>query len=789
MKARLMEWLTALAVTAVLSAAVAPPANAIVLPVPPRYTERIDGLLEAQKNLKKDLQTVREQLDPETLGTEEGVNANHAVNNLFNLMDQLARNRKAIEDLKKELDQLFMSPPPLKLARISGPKPASWAQSSARRYTEEIDYRPNSAGYTRRLRNYPKGELVSSTGIAVTYAPLEIVPGEPFHFEIEARQAAFLDSPSKCTRDGRERMGVNVHASMDARVHARQDLRCQPAAVKMSVRMKPVSPVFIDHPTIAKDQWWKFPYLGEIGTSGDIVVRPRGEDVVFRLRARKDKVTLGDRNSYRLDVEIKPVRNKIISGPGITLHYRSQEESIGFLPAYQFPEDTSTFLISVPDIKGLSRKKAIETLTRRRLDAKISIGQSPEREELAGKVAEQDPAPGKRLEAHSSVNLTLYSNYAAAFKVPDVTGLSRRKALEELAKIPLAHDVRIGSPPHTPDLAGKVAKQDPPPGAKVKKQAVVKLTLYANYASSRTVPDLAGRNYKQARRTLYQLDLPLKRRDGGAPRTRNLAGKAKKQSPAPGTEVSKGTPVKVWFYGEYRPTREEQLADKDCSMYRGSTAVWDQTAGKPVCTCPRGLVWARNRTHCEKSIPPSQICADNYPGSIARGRTSEGKINCECPDGYAWAKGKTHCRKFIPPSQICADNYPGSIARGRTSEGKINCECPDGYAWAKGKTHCVKKIPPQEIKPRKKQCYVWCTDSGSCSRVPPGDSSSACSIAWWKEYGSSIRSMRHCPCQHSQSESQGEYRQPGSQVRKCPPGYYLGNDGSCAKTGGGLFGQ
>ena len=192
----------------------------------------------------------------------------------------------------------------------------------------------------------------------------------------------------------------------------------------------------------------------------------------------------------------------------------------------------------------------------------------------------------------------------------------------------------------------------------------------------------------------FKYDNPV---PGTPAETPEATGTIERQEPVPEQYLKKGQVLSLVVHTPYVPTREEQVANTDCSRYPGSRAYWDDTEGKPMCGCPQGYTWAADRTHCEKLIPPDELCARNYPGSVPTGRDTSGKVNCDCPQGYVWNSNRTQCVQGASPEELCARDYPGSVVRGRTSDGKVNCECPEGYTWSADRTHCEKLIPPDEL--------------------------------------------------------------------------------------------
>ena len=544
-----------LAATAAIAVFYSSTARAIDLPAPPIYQEQIDILSAQYDELKNELQALERELSPSGDPQNFDDDFKDRVTRLFSLMEKLAENRNALQALKAELADLFKAPPSLKLVRISGPEPG--ARDAGMGAQAEIVYTPNNAGFSWQEKT-TDGRTISNMAMAVTYAPLEIIPGEPFHFEAEARQAYDWDAPD-CSGSSPFRIHIGVNPNHDILrnsefdfqgwpvAESRQDLRCQPGTVDISVRFKAEPPTYWDG-----FQKWLFPYTMEVTTNGipheNSAFRASIKDV-FKLESRKSAVDLSDRSLYKYDVDVRPGPSSF-GGAKITLHYRAVDESIAFLPTYRFPEDTRGFAIKVPDVRGLSRTEAVKELSTRRLDAKIVESETPpDNESLVGKVATQKPQAGDRLKANSKVILTLYPDYS----------------------------------------------------------------------------------------------------------------------------------------------------NMDCTAYGGSVPVWEQTQNRHLCGCSAGYIWSADRTHCEKELPPDQLCAARHPGSVADGRGSNGKVNCSCPGGYTWSADMTHCEKLIPPDQLCAGHYTGSISTGRGSDGKVICGCPNGFTWSADRTHCVTKLSPDQV--------------------------------------------------------------------------------------------
>ena len=452
--------------------------------------------------------------------------------------------------------------------------------------------------------------------------PLEIIPGEPFHFEIEARQAAHWESPQECTPNNRVTMGLQAQSAIgiDARAYSRADLRCETGTVRISLRMKPGSPLPGIESALMLEAW-RFPYTLEVATNGDLKSPATKETVAFRLKTRKDAITLSDRAMYKADVEVYPLSGETIGGPILTLHYRAQEESIAFLPPYQFPEDTSSLLIAVPDLKDQSRKEAREALTKMRLDTDILVGDPPSTPELAGKVAKQSPVPGEKVKIHSTVTVTLFSNYEDIVVVPSILNLSGKQAKSQIDTVRLTSETEIGESAPTKEKAGTVYRQDPAADTKVKPGTKIKMTLYSNFVETILVPDLQRLSYEEAKRRLEAAGLSVSRQDAGRPNQRNLAATFQKQDPPPGTKVSKGQVVRVWFYGQYAPPVDFRqvpnvtglsLADAKQALERSGLMPEPTLIGAAPTQGQSGRVTAQRPVAGTQVTPKSKVEIDLY---------------------------------------------------------------------------------------------------------------------------------------------------------------------------------
>jgi beta-lactam-binding protein with PASTA domain len=535
-------------------------AGAVTLPLPPLYQERLAAVNAEHERALKELREVQARLRAADSAQADAAARRRDASTLFKILATLEKLRRDMKVLDAELADLFETPPPLKLVRITGPKTGSSRPANAGCGTVEIEHAQNSAGLSRRVKDC-EGRLQSSAAVAVTYAPLSIVPGEPFHFEVEARQAAHWSvSPPPCPGAGGARMGAGVQLTdaFRADAQARSDLNCEPGSVRMAIRLKPKPP------RLSNLGRWEFPYVMEVSTNGATVKGsppaqtrfvPVESDITdFRLPYRKSAVGLDERTHYKLEVDVRlDVFDALAGAPGsLVMHYQALDQSMGFLPAFVFPDDTSTTLVAVPDLKGMTLPQTKELLGRMRLDFNHrNVLGNPPNAGLSEKVGGQEPAPGARVKLNAKVNVDLYTKYVDLAKVPNLAGLTSRIARSKLDAVRLEADPVVGASAPARAKAGVVYEQSPPAGRQVEAGSKVRFTVYSNFVEEAVVPKVVGLKDGPAEAQLRGAGLNPVTRIGAKPATREQADTVQSQKPAAGTRVSPGSSVELVVYSGY----------------------------------------------------------------------------------------------------------------------------------------------------------------------------------------------------------------------------------------------
>ena len=202
--------------------------------------------------------------------------------------------------------------------------------------------------------------------------------------------------------------------------------------------------------------------------------------------------------------------------------------------------------VAVPAVQGLSADDARAALE----DAgfKVDDDASEYSDDVPeGDVISQDPGAGESLQRGRTVRITI-SRGVEGVEVPNVVGLQRDAADNALGQVGLKSEI---TEQETTQPPGTVLKQDPAAGARVERDATVKLTV----ARARPeVPDVTTDNptVDEATQTLEDAGYRVQTRD--RPGDPTLVGRVVDQSPDPGTSRSTGATVTIFVGTEVAPT-------------------------------------------------------------------------------------------------------------------------------------------------------------------------------------------------------------------------------------------
>ncbi|MBN2437035.1 MAG: PASTA domain-containing protein [Deltaproteobacteria bacterium] len=531
-----------------------------------------------------------------------------------------------IEKETKE-DEQIASPPILKLVRITGPSSTGAVHSGEILY----NHTENQSGYTARIVS--AGKTVSVLGVAVTYAPLEIIPGKPFRIEAEARQNVFTENPPDC---GRERTrpaeaspywvkrgyggagifapGISIEASLlQGWARSRDPLGCGNGIVKLTVLFVPEK-----HALNSVMKQWESYYTWRVESDGRDAHGTNNLGYGAESKPRRLFSYSENNRTNKLDIEVLPRKEDSFTAP-LILQYRTLEPgqtAMAKLPPFDFPPELipSPGETAVGDSKGSARPDQTDPgfakpVHPERLNpAKenmsaiirewVSVAEPPENATEGAKLR-YDPwgrktgttADGDILTATSRPDYALASpeetvwsvrqrldsvdhctleeyvlgklnnrsmeNCRGRYKAPEtvtvanMTGFPLSDAKKKLEQDGLKSRLVAGKAALSKSDEGKIASQDPGPGAKLKRGSGVKLEVYGPYRPEIFVPDIAGLTAREAKAQIEAQGLKARLVALGPAPSEDLSFRAREAEPKAGSKVAPGTEVTVKVYGQY----------------------------------------------------------------------------------------------------------------------------------------------------------------------------------------------------------------------------------------------
>ena len=130
--------------------------------------------------------------------------------------------------------------------------------------------------------------------------------------------------------------------------------------------------------------------------------------------------------------------------------------------------------VEVPDLIGQTQREAEQTLEDLGLEAEVERQAS---DDPKGEVFDQDPNPGDSVEEGGAVTLFVSSG-PAKVEVPDLSGLTKKEAEDELAEVDLElGDVEKAFDEEVPE--GEIIGQDPAPDEKIEPGSPVDIIVSA----------------------------------------------------------------------------------------------------------------------------------------------------------------------------------------------------------------------------------------------------------------------------------------------------------------------
>ena len=201
-------------------------------------------------------------------------------------------------------------------------------------------------------------------------------------------------------------------------------------------------------------------------------------------------------------------------------------------------QQTDSEMVKVPDVTGKTYEEAQKELNK--YDLGIHKSTAPSDTVAKGKIISQDPADGKKVKKHTTVNVVISSGEEAkTTTIPNVVGMSEADAEKALQDKNLV--VKKGDPVYSDDVEqGEVVSVSPSEGAEVKEGTTVTLVISKGNQPA-TVPKLTGKSKSDAEAALSQAGLSGNATEDYSDTVEE--GVIISQDTDAGKEVSKGTTI------------------------------------------------------------------------------------------------------------------------------------------------------------------------------------------------------------------------------------------------------
>ena len=201
-------------------------------------------------------------------------------------------------------------------------------------------------------------------------------------------------------------------------------------------------------------------------------------------------------------------------------------------------QQTDSEMVKVPDVTGKTYEEAQKELNK--YDLGIHKSTAPSDTVAKGKIISQDPADGKKVKKHTTVNVVISSGEEAKMTtIPNVVGMSEADAEKALQDKNLV--VKKGDPVYSDDVEqGEVVSVSPSEGAEVKEGTTVTLVISKGNQPA-TVPKLTGKSQSDAEAALSQAGLSGNATEDYSDTVEE--GVIISQDTDAGKEVSKGTTI------------------------------------------------------------------------------------------------------------------------------------------------------------------------------------------------------------------------------------------------------
>lgn len=227
-------------------------------------------------------------------------------------------------------------------------------------------------------------------------------------------------------------------------------------------------------------------------------------------------------------------------------------------------------LVRVPRVTSVNINEA-----RQRLQKDLELKAQPvviTSDQRVGTVIEQQPAEGTLVKRGSVVRLQVSAGPEGPelIDVPNVVGMPFDRAKARLARFSVERTERPGTGTGGSAPEGQVIEQAPRAAARVAAGSAVVLTVFGAPRPAVEVfemPNVVGRNYAEAARSLAEFKINRTEAENAAPRDQIVA-----QTPAAGSTLSPGSAVALQVSAGPAPKAANAVSSED-KEHAGSTEV------------------------------------------------------------------------------------------------------------------------------------------------------------------------------------------------------------------------
>ncbi len=263
----------------------------------------------------------------------------------------------------------------------------------------------------------------------------------------------------------------------------------------------------------------------------------------------------------------------------------------------RYQPEPQTALVSLPDVVGMTYRKAVAALTAAGLIAlPPELGSDAPSPTFVGRVESAIPAVAGQLHRGDKVGLRLFGEASSAVPVPNLVGLGIREAARQLEAAGFTPAFELGEDAPRREMSGQVYRQSPAPGQEIAENAEVTAQVYGEYSPA-PAPVAAAKN-----------------NCSGSLEWDDELGRCVDNSPA------------------------AQVARHDCTAYPGAFPKWDTALQQPQCICLSGWKWSTGEQRCVDDSPRAKVaradCSHIGRYGEAYWNSKRQEARCRCFDGY-----------------------------------------------------------------------------------------------------------------------------------------------------------